>query len=69
MSVVISVSPMTRAWTLFWVGWDDAVLPMEFLREKGRGDKMREPNILLLGRTVAGSGDGMEVETGLTGLL
>ena len=63
--VVMSDSSMMRPWTLFCVGLEDAVLPMPALRKNRSGDSMREPNILLLELTVAGSGDGLEVETWL----
>ena len=51
--VVMSDSSMTRPWTLSWTGSEDAVLPIPAFREKRRGERMREPNILLLGLTVA----------------
>ena len=55
---------MMRPWTLCVVS-DDAVFHMLPLRENGSSDSMREPNVLLLGMTLAGSGDCLEVETSL----
>ena len=45
------------------MGSEEAVFLMPALRENRSGDRIREPNVLLLGMTVTGSGDGLEVES------